>query len=522
MTMRPSLFTLLPMLAAAILVMVGGERMSRREIESRTPADRGRLMDFDEAFRTELARLDAVYSGHLGDLAVEAAKRKSDDVEAKAADIFGVRLIRVLRKNGKDLSIKPDLKTARLPEIELSSGRRPFDSKNSVVLDASWLDQPLPDKGKWLTSPNVSYAVCCLQPEPGTLVVFLIDRPTVLDRTTNHLAAWSQTPLAPLREAGERLQIERPDGSPLVSLGSEQHGPAASIIPIRTNFGDWQLRSWDGVVITQAHDPATLAVATTLAILLAISGVVLLLQQKRALKLAAERVSFVNRVSHELGTPLTNLALNLDLARESISNRPEETRRRLGLVAEEIERLSRLVANVLTFSRRERDALQLKPVRCVPAEVLRQVLENFRPALERRGIAIEADLSADQAVLMDPDALGQIVGNLISNVEKYAAAGKWMGLACRMEADSLVVEVRDHGNGIPASARQRVFDPFERVLESTNEGASGTGLGLSIGRDLARRMGGGLELLESGSGAFFQLRVPAPPALVVVSNTDAA
>jgi signal transduction histidine kinase len=523
--MRAALITILPMFAAAILVMVGGERLSRREVETRTPADRGRLLDFDEVFRSELARLDAVYLSHLEALTAAALSQKPDEVSAQAKDIAGVRLIRIFPKKGKDLTIQPDWKTTNLPEIELSNGKRPLDSRKSVVLEAAMLDEPLPEKGKWLTTADASYLVHCRQPEPGRLVVFLIDRAMVEERTASHLATWLETPLTPLREAGGRLRIERPNSSPLVTLGAEQHGPAASIIPLRTNSGDWQIRSWDGLVVTQVRDPATLAVATTLAILLVISGVVLLLQQNRALKLAAERVSFVNRVSHELGTPLTNIALNLDLAAESISNRPDEARRRLGLVAEEIERLSRLVANVLTFSRRERNTLQLKPVRCVPAEVVGQTLDNFRPALERRGIEIEADLSAHQPVLIDPDALGQITGNLISNVEKYAASGKWLGLTCRMESDFLVVEVRDHGNGIPPSARQRIFDPFERVLESTNEGASGTGLGLSIGRDLARRMGGGFELLESDVGAFFRLRVPAPPAppaLAIVSETDAA
>ncbi|MFN4942429.1 MAG: hypothetical protein ACK5G9_01395, partial [Akkermansiaceae bacterium] len=70
--MRAALFTLLPMLAAAVLVMVGGERMSRREVESRTPADRVRLFDFDEVLRGELARLDALYMSHLEELTVAA------------------------------------------------------------------------------------------------------------------------------------------------------------------------------------------------------------------------------------------------------------------------------------------------------------------------------------------------------------------------------------------------------------------------------------------------------------------
>ena len=510
--MRAALVTLVPMLAAAVLVMVGGERIARREVETRTPFDRQRLLDLDEAFRTELSRLDAVYLELLSGLTTVALSDGPDSVAAEALNVFGVRLIRMFHKNGKNLSILPDWKRSDLPEIELSTGKHPLNSEKAVVLAASMLDEPLPPKGKWIATADAKYLVHCRQPTKETLTVFLIDRASVSERIASHLSNWLKTPLTPIREAGGSLIVDSPQGSPLVVLGAEQHGPAASIIPIRTNFGDWQIRTWDGLVVTQSHDPATLALATTLATILTGSGVVLMLQQKRALKLAAERVSFVNRVSHEFGAPLTNLSLNLDLATDFLTSRPEEARRRLGLVAEEIERLSRLVANVLTFSHRERDTLDLKPVSCVPEEVIQRVIESFRPSLERHGISIEVELSANEPVRIDPDALSQITGNLLSNVEKYAAAGKWLGLDCTVTEDFLTLEVRDRGEGIPAAARQRVFIPFERMLQTTNEGASGTGLGLSIARDLARRMGGDLELLESKIGATFRLRIPAPTA----------
>ena len=510
--MRAALVTLVPMLAAAVLVMVGGERMARREVETRTLFDRQRLLDLDETFRAELSRLDAVYLELLSGLTTVALSDRPDLVAAEALNVSGVRLIRMFHKNGKNLSILPDWKRSDLPEIELSTGKHPLNFEKAVVLAASMLDEPLPPKGKWIATADAKYLVHCRQPATETLAVFLIDRASVCERIASHLSTWLKTPLTPIREAGGSLIVDSPQGSPLIALGSEQHGPAASIIPIRTNFGDWQIRTWDGLVVTQSHDPATLALATTLAALLTGSGVVLMLQQKRALKLASERVFFVNRVSHEFGAPLTNLSLNLDLATDFLTSRPEEARRRLGLVAEEIERLSRLVANVLTFSHRERDTLELKQVSCVPEEVIQRVIESFRPSLERRGIGIEVEFSANEPVRIDPDALSQITGNLLSNVEKYAAAGKWLGLDCTVTEDFLTLEVRDRGEGIPAAARQRVFIPFERVLQTTNEGASGTGLGLSIARDLARRMGGELELLESEIGATFRLRVPAPTA----------
>jgi signal transduction histidine kinase len=520
--MRAAFVTILPMLAAAALVLVGGERMARRDVENRTPADRGRLLDLADSLRPELVRLDALYIEHLGDLAIGALYRKQDEITQQASETAGIRLIRIFRTQGKDLAIVPKPASVRIPEIELGNRKRPFDPNNSIVLPAVLLDKPLPREGTWISTADPGLLVHCRQPEPGVLAAFIVDIPEVRGRIASHLARWLHDPLTPLREAGERVEIQAPQGPAVASIGPARHGPAASIIPIRTRFGDWQIRAWDGLVVSRTRDPSTLAVASSLALILAVSGVMMYFQQKRALKLAAERVSFVNRVSHELGTPLTNLSLNLDLATEFLTTRPVESRRRLGLVAEEIERLSRLVANVLTFSRRERDTLELKPARCIPGEIIRRTLESFRPALERRGIEIETEIPAGETVLLDPDALSQITGNLLSNVEKYAATGRWMRLEVRLEPGFLTLEVRDRGPGIPAAARQRIFTPFERVLHTTNEGASGTGLGLAIGRDLARRMGGTLELLESTRGAAFRLGIPAPPALAIVSDINAA
>lgn len=520
--MRPALFTILPMLAAAVLVMVGGERMARREVENRTPADRERLLDLADSFRTELARLDAVYLSHLDELARNALYQKPPATAAVAAEISGVRLIRIFQIRGKGLTITPDPLAAGLPEILLAGVGRPFDPAKAITLPKDLLEKPLPPEGVWLAAPDVRQRVHCRQPEPGVLAAILIDLSEVRKSVANSLAGWLETPLLPLREVGGILEIDAPGGDALVSMGADRHGPAAAIVPIRTAFGDWQIRVWDGVHVSHFHDTVTIAGAAVLASVLALSGALLFLQQKRALRLAALRVSFVNRVSHELGTPLTNLSLNLDLATEFLTARPAEARHRLGLVAEEIERLSRLVANVLTFSRRERDTLELKPARCIPEEIILRTLESFRPALERRGIEIQTEICASEPVLLDPDALCQITGNLLSNVEKYASTGRWLRIDCRMGDGFLVLEISDRGPGIPAKARQRVFAPFERVLDTTNEGASGTGLGLAIGCDLASRMKGTLELLDSDQGATFRLRIPAPPALALVSNTGAA
>lgn len=144
-----------------------------------------------------------------------------------------------------------------------------------------------------------------------------------------------------------------------------------------------------------------------------------------------------------------------------------------------------------------------------PGTVVQEVLDQFGPAFERRGIVVHPALEAARACLIDPDALAQIVANLLSNVEKYVPGGA-VHLQLRYHDPDLVLLVSDNGPGIPAGAAERAFLPFERLDSRITEGATGTGLGLAIARDLATRMGGTLLLLPSSVGATFELRIPAP------------
>ncbi|GAA5483241.1 sensor histidine kinase [Haloferula sargassicola] len=515
--MRLALFTLLPMLTAAVLVTIAGERWARRATEHRFPIDRSRLLDFDESLRDELARLDALYLTYLRRNAEELLSGKELTDPGT-----GVRRITLFRTQGPDLSYDPQPHEVGPPEIAIEDGTSPFDPGNAVVLDRKWLREDLPAEGKWLPTPSSSYRVHLLKIRHQVLAASLVDTDEVRTTVATYLAGWASTPLTPLRESDERLIITAPGGEQLIALGPDHHGPSAAVIPIRTFIGTWEIRAWDGVTVRHHHDPASLAAALVVAVLLIGSGLWLFLAQRRALRLAAERVSFVNRVSHEFGTPLTNLSLNLDLARDALESDSGAARQRLGLVNEEIARLSRLVANVLTFSRRERQSLEVHPTRCIPDDVLRRVIDSFRPALARRGIELESKLDAAEPVMTDPDALEQIVGNLLSNVEKYAATGKHASLTSAWTADCLRILVCDRGPGIPPQLRQRVFEPFERIHTGTNEGSSGTGLGLTIARELAHRLGGGLKILETSAGTTFELRLPSRASLKVVPSSPHA
>jgi signal transduction histidine kinase len=524
--MRPLWTTLVPMLAVAALVLWGGERLARRTVEERIPADRERLFDFTETMRAELDRLDSIYAAHLSGIAMNASYLNRDQLAKRCENLVGIRSCHRFVSIHKEFEVqgmKPPVgEAARIPELfaEGSEGRVP--PKNSVVLPKELLDGADEASG-WLSGPEVKHRVHWQRTAPAQVVAFVIDQSELDACLRGHFAAWQALPFSPLQEAGERVAVEGPGRREWLStLTGERTGPAALVIPHRIALGEWQVLAWDRLKTGSTHDTATLVTTCGVAGILILTGFLLLSQQHRAIRLAEERVSFVNRVSHELGTPLTNILLNLDLASRSMEVRPVESRRRLGLVNEEVQRLGRLVSNVLTFSRGERKTLELRDAVCIPDEVFGAVLEQFQPSLDRRKVSVDWQRGAGIRTRLDPDALAQIAGNLISNVEKYASNGGWLGIETKMENDRLRLRISDHGPGIPGPQRERIFEAFERVHRGVSEGSSGTGLGLAIARDLARRMGGDLVIVPVPRGSVFELDLPAPAHLVVVSNESVA
>ena len=230
----------------------------------------------------------------------------------------------------------------------------------------------------------------------------------------------------------------------------------------------------------------------------------------RDMREASQQVSFVNQVSHELKTPLTNIRLYADLLEHDLeqveADQSEKPLRRLEVISSEAQRLSRLIGNVLTFARQQRKTLQLHPVSVNVIELVRQIAERFTPSLQNHGIEIQVSGESGTDLWLDPDFVEQILGNLISNVEKYAAAGRHLKIQVAVSSEYATIDVIDAGPGIPTAHRASVFQPFSR-LSSDLRASTGTGIGLSITRELARLHGGDVELKDSATGCWFQVRL---------------
>ena len=234
-------------------------------------------------------------------------------------------------------------------------------------------------------------------------------------------------------------------------------------------------------------------------------------EQSREMREAGQRVSFVNQVSHELKTPLTNIRMYAELLEKDAAEKDQHLQRHIDVIVSESRRLSRLIGNVLTFSRKQRHSLEIRAKLGVVDDVLQSVLDHFQPALDAAGIQVEFNRGVGEPISFDADALEQIVGNMISNVEKYGAAGKYMQLASRRGGDVIEITVTDHGPGLPPHERRRIFEPFYRVSSALTDGVAGTGIGLAIARELARLHGGDLVLDPTELGARFRVTLHSQP-----------
>jgi signal transduction histidine kinase len=238
-------------------------------------------------------------------------------------------------------------------------------------------------------------------------------------------------------------------------------------------------------------------------------GTMVLTSVYAEMKLAQQKATFVTNVSHELKTPLTSISLFVDLLRRKGPLPQAKKEQYLSLMASEMERLTRLINNVLDFSR-ERGARRYAMHAVNASEVAGEIVESQKVRLESRGFKIVLEPAPEGAgVRADPEALKQVLLNLMSNAEKYSADSKEIAVTVALEAEAVLITVRDRGVGIPEKDREKIFREFYRVDDSLSSGVQGTGLGLTIARRIARDHGGDITCASrDGGGTEFVVRLP--------------
>jgi len=227
------------------------------------------------------------------------------------------------------------------------------------------------------------------------------------------------------------------------------------------------------------------------------------------------RDEFLSLAAHELRTPLTVLQLQLDTLGDRVDESGQRMATKLQRATQSSERLASLVQSLLDASRiaTGRFALQLAEfdiVDCAGA-----IIDVLRPAADRARCALSLEARGPIVGMWDRLRLEQAISNLLVNALKYGA-GKPIRVLVRRHGGEVMVEVRDHGPGIPPAELERIFQRFERAASIRNYG--GLGLGLYLSQAIADAHGGSVSAANvPDGGARFQITLPLRPSVPVDS-----
>jgi signal transduction histidine kinase len=241
-----------------------------------------------------------------------------------------------------------------------------------------------------------------------------------------------------------------------------------------------------------------------------LGGYLLLRDVNRDVRMAEMRSHFVANVSHELKTPLTAIRMFADtlVLRRATDERMQSEY--LQTITNESERLTRLVDNVLEFSKIEQGRKIYQTRATNLPEVVRSAARAMQYPLAQQGFRLHVSIDDNVPALQgDPDALEQAILNLLSNAMKYSGDARDIDLSLVVSGREAVIRVTDRGVGIPPENHKRIFEKFYRVRSAETECIAGTGLGLTLVQHIAEAHNGRVELQSRpGEGSTFSLHIP--------------
>lgn len=234
-------------------------------------------------------------------------------------------------------------------------------------------------------------------------------------------------------------------------------------------------------------------------------------QADEALRIADRRKDeFLATLAHELRNPLAPLRSALQVMEMGRSNDSQQARL-IAMMDRQMNVMVRLIDDLLDVARISSGKVTLQRQRIDVRSVAEVALEAAAPAILAAGHHVHVDMPSEAAYVMgDATRLAQVIGNLLNNATKYTPAGGDIHLHIAVLEDTIIVEVRDNGAGIPPAVLKHVFDMFAQVNRTLDRAQGGLGIGLALVRRLLDMHGGTIEALSEGDdrGSVFIVKLP--------------
>jgi signal transduction histidine kinase len=247
-----------------------------------------------------------------------------------------------------------------------------------------------------------------------------------------------------------------------------------------------------------------------LIITIIIGGAILLKSFYSEIILAQQKTTFVSNVSHELKTPLTSIRLFAEMLRENRQTDMRKQQKYLSLMVSETQRLTRLINNVLDFSKMGQGKKQYYREETDIIPLCREIIEGQRLRLEQAGFNLFF-VAPDEKVFVyiDAEAIKQTLINLLSNAEKYSDNVKEIEVKIDKTESMVSITIKDRGIGIPSGEAKKIFKEFYRVDDTLTSRVRGSGLGLTISKKILHDHNGEVRYFpREGGGSIFQIILP--------------
>ena len=216
----------------------------------------------------------------------------------------------------------------------------------------------------------------------------------------------------------------------------------------------------------------------------------------------------ITNIAHDLRTPLTSILGYLDLINKR--ELTEDTKKEyLKIVYEKSKKLQDLIESLFSFTKTNSSKLVLKIDKIDIIKLLCQLMEEFYPNFEDKGITCSVNTNIDSYVIDgDGTLLARLFDNLINNAVKYGADGKRIDVKIIVENNIVKIAVINYGKVIPQDELPLIFDKFYRVDQARNSGTGGTGLGLAIAKNITELHHGVIEVTSDLGGTVFSVTLP--------------